>query len=300
MIPKDPAWLIDEAARGRRAIPALNVNNLETVQGVIAGAERAGSPVFLQVSPGAIAYAGYDAITRLAFGAARAAAVPVLVHLDHCRDADLVRRALRDGFPSVMFDGSTLGDTENAAITAALVVEAARSGAIVEAELGTIGGRESMTVEEARAGVTTPHDAASFVAATGVHILAPALGNLHRMPDDSMTIDLDHLAAVASAAARPLALHGGSGIDRALLAGAIARGVVKVNISTRVGRALAAGIRAVWDDEPEQVDVRRFMAGGRERVAELTVAYAELCGSAGSTAAETVGATWSDDMEEPE
>jgi ketose-bisphosphate aldolase len=300
MIPEDPARLIREAADAHRAIPAFNVNNLETVQGVVAGAERAASPVFLQISPGAIAYAGYEAITQLAFSAARAATVPVLVHLDHCRDSELVRRALRDGFPSVMFDGSPLAEDANISITAALVEEAAGTGAIVEAELGIIGGIESMTLDEARASVTKPHEAAAFVAATDVHILAPALGNLHRMPDDSVHIDLQHLAAVSAAASRPLALHGGSGIDRGVLADVIANGVVKVNISSRVGRALAAGIQAVWRDEPQQTDARRFMAGGRQAIVELTVQYAVICGSADSAAAEVTAKTWDDGVDEPE
>ena len=300
MIPPNPAEILLDAFHGGYAIPALNVNNMETIQGVIAGAEKAQSPVFLQISPGAIAYAGYNTITQMAFSAARAAAIPVLVHLDHCRDESLIRRALADGFPSVMFDGSLLNIDDNARITRALVDIAGAQGSIVEAELGQIGGSESMTLEQARAPLPSPGVAAEFVAATGVQILAPALGNLHRMPDDSVTLDLAHLSLVARAADRPLALHGGSGIDERILAPAIAAGIGKVNISTRVGRAFATGIREVWTAEPEQIDIRRFVGAARQRVAELSTRYASLCGSAGRARFSQSPKRWSDGMEEPE
>jgi ketose-bisphosphate aldolase len=300
MIPPDPRRVIADAVRGRYAIPALNANNMETVQGIVAGAERTASPMFLQVSPGAIAYAGYETITTMALAAARHATVPILVHLDHCRDPNLVHRALRDGFPSVMFDGSLLDVAENAAITASLVEAAESFGAIVEAELGVIGGSENMTLDEARARMTSPEEAARFAKESGAHILAPALGNLHRMPDDSVALDLDHLRVVAQAAGRPLALHGASGIQLATLGDAIAAGVVKVNISTRVGRAFAAGIRGVWARTPDEVDLRRFVAGGREGVAALAARYAALCGSGEMGAAGATSGAWSNEMAEPE
>ena len=127
------------AVAGRYALPAFNVNNMETIQGIVAAAEAASSPVMLQISPGAIAYAGYETIRDLAFAAAVRSAVPVLVHLDHCRDPEVVRRALRDGFTSVMFDGSPLSLDENTSITQRLVAEAHSAGAIVEGEIGLIG-----------------------------------------------------------------------------------------------------------------------------------------------------------------
>ncbi|NJD27877.1 MAG: ketose-bisphosphate aldolase [Chloroflexi bacterium] len=277
------------AAFGARyAIPAFNVSNLETAQAVLAAATAAAAPVVLQVSPGAIAYAGYRPLTRLVMDLADEAEVPVIVHLDHCRDPVLVRQALEDGYGSVMFDGSARPLEENVELTAALVAAARARGPGVafEAELGRIGGREDTDLETAWAERTTPTEAAAFVTATDTDLLAPNLGNLHRMPDDSSRLDVDQVRAIAETTRRPVVLHGGSGVDRAQLQAAIAAGIAKINISSRVGRALAAGIREAWAERPDETDLRRFLGKGREAVAAMATDYFSLTGAAGRAAAE--------------
>jgi ketose-bisphosphate aldolase len=288
----DGGALVQRARARSYAVVAFNVSNLETTQGILLAAEAADAPVMLQLSPGALAYAGYVPLTRLVFGAAADAAIEVAVHLDHCRDLAVVRRALDDGFGSVMFDGSALGDVANAQATADVVRWAAASTATgtnqrpaVEGELGVIGGIEDSTIESARAGRASPERCAWFVGATGLDILAPAIGSVHRMPDDSVVLDLDYLAEVAAAADRPIALHGGSGVVRGQLAGAVAAGVAKVNISSRVGGALAAGIQAHWAERPGDRDLRRYLGSGRDAVAELAAAYFALTSSAGRSPA---------------
>lgn len=290
--------LLASASLSGYALPAINVANLETVQGVLRAAEACGSPVILQISPGAIAYAGYETICELALGTASRTAVPVLVHLDHCREPDTVRRALTDGFSSVMFDGSRLEYDDNVRLTRALVAEARPLGVVVEAELGYIGGSEDTTLEEARAAITSPEQAADFVEATDVDLLAPAIGSLHRMPHDSVQLDVDAIRRVATACGRPLALHGGSGVKRSQLAALIKAGVAKINISSQVSRALAAGIQRTWQRDPAQLDLRRFMAAGRDDVERLAQEYMQLCGSAGQAA--TLGRAAQDDLAEPE
>jgi fructose-bisphosphate aldolase class II len=277
---RGPAMVARAALEGY-AVPAFNVVNLETTQAVLAAAETERAPVIAQLSPGAISYAGYVALVRLVFDLADRAAVPVLVHLDHCTDPQVVAQAIEDGFGSVMFDGSRLPIEENAEITAGLAGDAHRAGVALEAELGVIAARGDMDLATARRGRTDPAEAAQFVAATGLDVLAPALGGLHKMPMDSVPLDLDHVRAVAMAAKRPLALHGGSGIDRGQLRGAIAAGVAKVNISSNVGRALADGIRAAWSADAEQRDPRVFLGAGRVAVQSMAEAYCRLVGASG-------------------
>jgi ketose-bisphosphate aldolase len=290
--------LLAAAVAGRYALPAFNVNNMETIQGILAAAEAAGSPVILQISPGAIAYAGYETIRDLAFTAATRSSAAVLVHLDHCRDPEMVDRALADGFTSVMFDGSPLPLAENVAITRRLVSDAHAAGAILEGELGTIGGSEDSSLEAARREAATPDQVAAFAADTGVDILAPALGSLHRMPDDSVKLDIALLAALARAAGTPLALHGGSGVVRAQLPAAVDAGVGKVNISSRVGRALADGIAR--ELEGPSRDLRHYLGAGRSAVRELAIEYMELCGSAGRAPRATALVDAAAGTEEPE
>ena len=302
-----PGRALMQAAHDQRfAVPAFNVSNLETIQGVLAAAEAAEAPVILQVSPGAIAYAGYGTLTRLAFALAEDAATDVVVHLDHCRDPEVVERAIADGYGSAMFDGSALPYDDNVTATARLVAlaRAADPAVAVEGELGRIGGRGDTDPDEAWATRTSPDEAAAFVAATDIDVIAPNLGNLHRMPDDSTRLDLEQLRAIADATGRPIALHGGSGIEQAQLRAAIEAGVGKVNVSSRVTRALAAGIRATWADDPEQVDLRRYLGAGRERVQAMAAGYLELTGASGRSGGTALrrrgGPGWTAHDEEPE
>jgi ketose-bisphosphate aldolase len=276
--------VLRDAFEAGYAVPAINVANMETAQAVLRAADEAGSPIMLQISPGAIAYAGYDSIREIAFAEADRASAPVVVHLDHCREPEIVRQALADGFGSVMFDGSRLSWDENVAVTRAIVAQAAAAGAAVEGELGIIGGSEDMTLADAQAMLTSPAEAAAFVAATGIHVLAAAIGTLHRMPDDSVELDATAVRAISHACGRPLALHGGSGVQRSQLPQLVECGIGKVNVSSRVSRAMAAGIRLAWATDAGQGDLRRYLGSGRDEVRRLAEDYMQLCGSAGRSA----------------
>ena len=281
------------------ALPAINVANLETAQAVLRAAEGCGSPVMLQVSPGAIAYAGYESIRDLAFAEADRAAVPVIVHLDHCREPEVISRALQDGFNSVMFDGSLLPLEENVEITRGIVARAVPDGIAVEGELGVISGSEAMTLDEARSMLTTPAEAAAFVDVTGVHVMAAAIGTLHRMPEDSVEVDLEVVRRMAEACRRPLALHGGSGVKRSQLPALVDVGIGKVNISSRVSRAMAEGIRLAWETEAGRNDLRRYLGSGRDEIQRMAEEYMELCRSAGHATAREA-APREDVVDEPE
>jgi tagatose 1,6-diphosphate aldolase GatY/KbaY len=274
--------------------------NLETIQAVIAAAEAKGAPIVLQVSPGAIAYAGFGPIGRLVVTAAAEARVPVVAHVDHCRELDTIERALEAGFGSVMFDGSRLPLDENVRLTRETLHRASARGAAVEAELGVIGGPEDTTSAMARYAVTTPAEAAAFIEACPVDVLAPALGTIHRMPDDSVRLDLDLIEAIARATRTPLALHGGSGVDQRDLSAAFQAGVVKLNISSRVGRAFATGIRSTWESDPGQTDPRRFLGAGRDAVREMAERYIDLTGSAGRVVPAAPEPGWTSTVTEVE
>ena len=261
------ALLLDAHAHGF-AVPAFNVSNLETAPGRAARPRDRPQPrSSCSSAPGAIAYAGYGPLTRLVMDLAEAAAVPVVVHLDHCREPDIVARAierrLRFGHVRRLAPGLRRQRRRDVpargARSRAEPGHRGRGGARASSAAG-----RTPSPEAARASRTTPDEAARFVAATDIDVIAPNLGNLHRMPDDSTELDLEQIRAIAAATDRPIALHGGSGIDQAQLSAAIAAGIGKVNISSRVTRALAAGIRSTWAADPDQLDLRRFLGAGRE------------------------------------
>ena len=153
--------IVTPALRSGRGVGAFNVIQLEHAEAVVAGAEAAGVPVVLQISQNAVRYhGGLTPIGSATLAVARAAAVPVAVHLDHASERPLVERALRLGFGSVMFDASALPYEENLRATAEVAALCHGAGVWVEAELGEIGGKDGVHAPGAR---TDPAQAAEFV-----------------------------------------------------------------------------------------------------------------------------------------
>ena len=254
--------ILDGATGG---VGAFNVVQLEHAQALVAGAERAGCPVVLQLSENCVRYHGSLAPILLAtIAVAREASVPVSVHLDHVTSVDLVERGVQLGASSVMFDASTLPYAENVALTRKVVRHCHGHGVAVEAELGEVGGKDGVHAPGAR---TDPAQAAEFVAATGVDALAVAVGTSHAMRTRDATVDFGLIARLQAAVPVPLVLHGSSGVADADLTAAVDAGMTKINISTQLNRVYTAALRTALDADPAQVDPRRYVAPAREAVA---------------------------------
>lgn len=259
------AEIVGPALRGGLGAGAFNVIQIEHAQAIVAGAEAAGAPVILQISENAVRYHGALApIGRATVEVARAARVPVAVHLDHATEPGLVREALGLGFGSVMFDASARDYDGNVAATAAAAADCHAAGVWVEAELGEVGGKDGVHAPGAR---TDPAEAAAYVAATGVDALAVAVGTSHAMVVKEAVVDLDLVAALRAAVPVPLVLHGSSGVPEADLARAVTAGLTKVNIATHLNVAYTRAIRDHLGDHPEVVDPRRYVAAARDAVA---------------------------------
>ncbi|HSK37622.1 MAG TPA: class II fructose-bisphosphate aldolase, partial [Actinomycetota bacterium] len=240
--------ILTAAARDRRGVGAFNVVQLEHGQAIVSGAARAGAPVILQVSQNTVRYhGGLEPVALATLSIARHAAVPVAVHLDHAGSSELVQEAVRLGFTSVMFDGSSLPYAANVAATAEVVAHCHAHGVGVEAELGEVGGKDGVHAPGAR---TDPEEAADFVAATGVDALAVAVGTSHAMLTQDATLDFELIRQLGSRVAVPLVLHGSSGVSDAGLTRAVAAGITKVNVATRLSQAFTAAVRSCLDDNP--------------------------------------------------
>lgn len=190
--------LLDHAAEQGYGIPAFNVNNLEQVLAIMKAAEKTDSPVILQVSRGARTYAGEHFVRHLILAAAESHPnIPIALHQDHGNSPGTCFSAIRNGFTSVMMDGSlredakTIADFEYNAKTTADVVKVAHSiGVSVEGELGCLGSLETMRGDKEDGHgaegtmtreqlLTDPDEAAEFVKRTGVDALAVAIGTSH-------------------------------------------------------------------------------------------------------------------------
>jgi tagatose 1,6-diphosphate aldolase GatY/KbaY len=256
------------------------VYNLEGARAVVAAAEAERSPALLQIHPSALAHGGAPLIA-LCMAAARAAGVPVTLHLDHSTSPEAIRDALNAGVASVMADGSHLPYAENLVFTSAMTELAHAHGAAVEAELGRLAGSEDgLTVHEYEAKLTDPDQAAEFVARTGVDTLAVCIGNVHGHYRSAPQLDFARLERLRDAVPIPLVLHGASGLPAPMVRRAIELGVCKLNVNTEVRdaylAALADGLSV--GNKPDLLDLMRAAGGAMQAV---VAAKLRLFGSAG-------------------
>lgn len=262
----DLRHLAEQAARSGRGIGAFNVIHLENAAVFAAAAERAGTPVVMQISQNAVAYHGSLApIASGVLALARASDVPIVVHLDHAEDVDLIHEAVDLGFSSVMYDGSRLPTEENLATTAEVVAYCHLRGVAVEAELGEVGGKNGVHDPSAR---TDPHAAADFVARTGVDLLAVAVGSSHAMTTRGAVLDNDLIAAIRAQVPVPLVLHGSSGVSDDGLRAAIRAGMTKINVSTHLNKIFTTTVREFLATEPDVVDTRKWFRAGSAAVTD--------------------------------
>ncbi|RJE79927.1 class II fructose-bisphosphate aldolase [Paracoccus sp. JM45] len=190
--------LLDHAAENSYAVPAFNINNLEQGLSVMKAAQATRSPVILQASRGARAYANDLVLAGLISGLAKAYPdIPLCMHLDHGNGLETCATAIQNGFTSVMMDGSLKSDGTtpanyeyNADITRRVTQMAHACGVSVEGELGVLGSLETgMGDQEDGHGateklshdqlLTDPAEAEQFVKDTGVDALAVAMGTSH-------------------------------------------------------------------------------------------------------------------------
>jgi len=275
------AELVGAACTAGRGLAAVNVIGLEHAEGIIAGAEAAGAGVVLQISENCVAYHGSLApIGTAVLAAARAAAVPVAVHLDHATSGELVREAAALGFGSVMYDASVLPYADNVRVTADMTAWCHDQGVFVEAELGEIGGKDGVHAAGAR---TDPAQAAEFVKETGVDALAVAVGSSHAMQTRDAVLDLALVRRIRAAVPVPLVLHGSSGVPDDALSAAVAAGLTKINMATQLNKVFTAAVRNCLAGDAAMTDPRRYLSAGRDAVAaEVTHLLGVLRADAGN------------------
>ncbi|AIY03765.1 MULTISPECIES: class II fructose-bisphosphate aldolase [Arthrobacter] len=254
--------IMDLAAKAGTGQGAFNVIHLETIEGLIGGAEAAGRPVILQISENCAKFhGGLEPVAVATLAAARKASVPVAVHLDHAESEALAYEAVDLGFGSIMYDGAHLEYAENVETTARVAAYAHARGVYVEAELGKVGGKDGA---HAPGVLTDPTEAAAFVAATGVDALAVAVGSSHAMTERSAALNLERIAQLKAALQVPLVLHGSSGVSDENIVAAIAAGMTKINVSTHLNGFFTRAVREYLDANPAVVDSRKYLGAGRD------------------------------------
>jgi fructose-bisphosphate aldolase, class II len=307
--------VLDEAAKGGYGVGAFNANNMEQVQGIVGAAQQESSPVIIQVSRGALSYAGDNYLRHLIMAAAEdAPEIPIVLHLDHGDQPSTCKRAIGLGFTSVMMDGSLLADGKtpsdydyNVDVSREVVELAHSTGVSVEGELGTLGGIEDGH-GSGEVHLTDPDQAVDFVKKTGVDALAVAIGTSHGAYKFTQKPDREVLAMHLIEEIHQklpethMVMHGSSSVpqelvDRINAAGGnleatfgvpveeiqegIRHGVRKINVDTDGRLAITAALRESLKDNPKEFDPRAFFKPAREAIKEVVAERMRQFWSAG-------------------
>ncbi|MFQ6132788.1 MAG: ketose-bisphosphate aldolase [Armatimonadota bacterium] len=289
--------LMQDAMARKYAVGGFNAVNMESAQAIFAAAEEMRSPLLLQVTQTTLGYTEPEELVACIKVLIDRSTVPVALHLDHGRSFAVCMRFLRLGFSSIMIDGS-LDDTgkgprtyeENIEVTCKVREAAHALGVSVEAEIGRLG--EIGTGAEA---LTDPDEAAEFVDATGVDLLAVGIGTTHGLykPGGEPTIETDRVKAIAEKVDVPLVMHGGTGVPDRIVREGIENGIRKINIDTEIRRSFFDAVAGMVDQtrqehaeaeaagKAKKYDIRKILAPAREEAQKNLAAKMELFGSAG-------------------
>ncbi len=230
------------------AVGSFNTPNFDSLKAVINAAEEQNLPVIImhaQVHE-EMGLCKMDEIAPLMLFMAERASVPVCVHLDHGTDLEYVKRGLELGFTSVMYDGSGESMDINLANTCMIVDEAAKYGASVEAEVGSMGAREGGGIGGSSI-YTDPDLAVEFVNETGVDALACAFGTAHGIYLEKPQLDFDRVREIKSKIDVPIVMHGGSGVSDEDYRKVIDCGVRKINYYTYMAKAGGEAVASMED-----------------------------------------------------
>lgn len=226
------------------AIGAFNAPNSASLRAIIEASEAKQMPVIMMHAQVHESLVPLDLIGPIMVRAARDAKTPICVHLDHGEDLDYLERAVAMGFTGVMFDGSTLPYAENARLTREAVLRFQPKGVSIEAEIGSMGNRETGDGEQEGPVYTDAALAERFVAETGIDALACSFGTVHGLYRSAPKLDYTVLERIRERIDLPLVMHGGSGVSAEDYRQVIARGIRKINYYTYMTKAGGEAVRA--------------------------------------------------------
>ncbi|GAA0122279.1 MAG: tagatose-bisphosphate aldolase subunit GatY [Clostridium argentinense] len=269
-----------DCKKNKYAIPAFNIHNLETIQGVLEVANELNSPVIIATTPSTINYAGIDYLVSMVKAGAKRYNIPISLHLDHCSDIEIIKKSIKEGYKSVMVDASLKSYEENVKLTKEVVAFAHKYSIAVEAELGLVGGQEDeRKIEEKNTMFTDPHLALDFAEKTEVDSLAVAIGTAHGAYKSEPKLDFERLHSINNLVNIPLVLHGASGVPDESLIKAIENGICKINIATELKIPFADAIKKYFKDNPSANDPRHYLAPAKEALKKAVAEKIKICGS---------------------
>lgn len=265
--------VLADAQKNKYAVGLFNTINMEMLQAAIEAAEELNSPIIIGTAEILLPYGELSLISPSMIEAAKNARVPVVVHYDHGLTFARCMEALKRGFSSIMFDGSTSPHEDNIDNTSKVVKIAHAFGASVEAELGHVGETEGASANDAH---TTAEEAYHFTTATGADALAIAIGTAHGVYKSKPKLDFERLKEIRAEVNTPLVLHGGSGLSDADFKKCIECGIAKMNIFTDLTLAATQGFQTGIADGLNYLNARNRQ---KDEIKQTIMRYLRLFGS---------------------
>ena len=270
------ARLMKRAEKENYAIPAFNIDNLESAMAVSEIMHEMRTPVIVQMIPRTLNYGGIAIYPAMMRELMADCPVDYALHLDHGSSLALAKKCVAGGFSSVMFDGSLMPFEDNIKFTKEVTDFALPMDVSVEGELGTIGGKEEGDTD-LEASYTKVSEAEEFVRRTNVSTLAIGVGTAHGVYKGTPHINIERIKEIHAAIDTPLVLHGASGLSDEVLKDCIAAGITKINFATELRQAYTNGIKAEFATDPEVFDPKIYMRGAIDNIKEVLRHKINIC-----------------------
>ncbi len=271
--------VIEDAAKRKVAVGHFNISETAALKAIAEVARDLKVPVMVGTSEGEREFLDPHEAVAMVRELRAKHGQEIYINADHTKSVEKAKEAVDAGYDEILFDGAKLSTEENIKQTKEVVAYARSKNpdALVEGEIGDIGSGSTIRKEMPKGAainadqLTKPEDAEAFVKATGIDLLAPAVGNIHGMfanaPEPAL--DLPRIASIRKAAGIPLVLHGGSGNTDADFLGAIDGGVSVIHISTELRLAWRKGMEATLKSDPDEVAPYKLMAGSIEEMKKV-------------------------------
>jgi ketose-bisphosphate aldolase len=268
------------------AIGHFNISDLVLLKAVAAAARELGVPAMVGASQGERDFMGVREIAALVKTLREESDVPIFLNADHTHSLAKAEEAARAGFDAIVFDLSALPLEENVRQTkeAVAALKTINPAILIEGEIGDIGTGSEIheTAIDVSKGLTSPEEAKQFVEATGIDILAPAVGNMHGMSSSMVRgearkhLDIARIAEIKKATGVPLTLHGGSGTEDEDFRRAIAAGINVIHINTELRVAWRQSLEASLAHKPNEVVPYKILPPVIEAVKEVVLSRLRL------------------------
>jgi ketose-bisphosphate aldolase len=262
--------VLAEAKAKGYAVAAFNPVDYASMKAMVAAAEDLNAPVIIQTSAKTINYYSHEALYGWMQEIAGDSPVPVVLHLDHGKDLDMIKKCIDTGWTSVMIDGSHLPFEENLTETRKVNEWATAAGIGIEAEIGQIlGVEDDMVVTEEESIFTDPNEAEKFCTELDLSAFAAAIGTAHGYYKGEPKVQFGLIEEINKRTQVPMALHGGTGLSDDVIQRCIKLGCAKINISTNLKHVFVDSFVDYHKKNPKDYEPLRVLGAQFEALKTL-------------------------------